>query len=143
MSMTFRETKSRSATATSTIACRLEGDDYRRRLASIGELARAALLDHRRDDCSLCLAYAPEAATRVRRMVEEERVCCPFLVIELEETAEGVFVKITPPPLDPAMLDVLFDHFSAGIPARPSTALPEREDKPAIEVRRDRPTSEA
>jgi hypothetical protein len=55
---------------------------------------------------------------RVRRMVEEERVCCPFLVIELEETAEAVSVKITPPGQDPAMRDVLFEHFTAGIPAR-------------------------
>jgi len=75
-------------------------------------------------------------------MVEEERVCCPFLVIELEETGEAVFVKITPPPLDPAILDVLFDHFTAGFSARSSTALPEREDKSAIEVRRDPPHDE-
>ena len=78
--MTCRETESHAAA--STIACRLEGDDYRRRLVSIGELARAALLDYRRDDRSLCLAYAPKAAARVRRMFEEERVCCPFLVID-------------------------------------------------------------
>jgi len=117
--MTCRETESRTAAA-STIACRLEGDDYRHRLASIGELARVALLDYRRDDGSLCLAYAPEAAARVRQMVEEERVCCPFLVIESEETEEAMFVKITPPRLDPAMLGMLLDHFTAGIPARPS-----------------------
>jgi hypothetical protein len=43
-------------------------------------------------------------------MVEEKRVC-PFLAIELEETAEAVFVKITPPRLDSAMLDIPFDHF--------------------------------
>jgi len=62
----------------------------------------------------------------------------------LEETVEAVFVKITPPPrLDSAILDMLFDHFTAEIPARPSTVFPEHEDKPAIEVRRDRPTSEA
>jgi hypothetical protein len=142
MTMTCRETESHTAAA-SPIACRLEGDDYRRRLASIGALAHAALLDYRSEDRSLCLAYAPEAAARVRRMVEEERVCCPFLVIELEETAEAVIVKIMPPRLDPPMLNVLFDHFTAGVPARPSTRLPEREDKPAIEVRRDPPTSEA
>ncbi len=137
--MTCRETKSHTATVASTIACHLEGDDYRRRLASIGELAHAALLDHRRDDYSLCLVYAPEVAARVRLMVED----CPFLVIESEETAEAMFVKIKPPRLDPAMLDVLFDHFTAGIPARPFTPLPEREDKSAIEVRRDQPTSKA
>ena len=76
-------------------------------------------------------------------MVDEERVCCPFLAIELEETCDAVFVKITQPRLDPAMLDVLFDHFTAGIPARPFTPLPERENKSAIEVRRDQPTSKA
>jgi hypothetical protein len=133
MTMTCREAESHTATAASHIACRLDGDDYRRRLASIGELARAALLDHRRDNRSLHLAYAPKAAARVRRMVEEERVCCPFLVIKLEETASALFVGITPPRLDPAMLDILFDHFTAGVPARPSS-LPEHEDRPAIEV---------
>jgi hypothetical protein len=143
MTMTRCETESRRAAAAPTVACRLEGDDYRRRLALIGKLARVALFDHQRDDRSLRLAYAPEAAARVKRMVEEERVCCPFLVIELEETAEAVFVKITPPRLDSAILDMLFDHFTAEIPAQPSTVFPEHEDKPAIEVRRDRPTSEA
>jgi hypothetical protein len=123
--MTCREPETSSAPAGSAIACRLEGDDYRRRLASIGELARAALLDHRRDNHSLSLAYGPEAAARVRRMVEEERVCCPFLAIELEETPVAVFVKITPPPLDPAMLDVLFDHFTAEI----SASAPMRDDQ--------------
>ena len=121
--MTCRETKSRTATAASAIACRLEGDDYRHRLASISELARAALLDHRRDNRSLHLAYAPEAAARVRRMVEEERVCCPFLVVELEETASAVFVGITPSRLDLAMLDILFDHFTDVLWALPA-ALP-------------------
>jgi hypothetical protein len=140
--MTCREPGSSSTIAGSAIACRLEGADYRRRLASIGELARAALLDHRRDNGSLRLAYAPEAAARVRRMVDEERVCCPFLAIELEETAAAVFVRIVPPRLDPAMLNMLFGHFTAGVPARTSTALPEHEDKPDIAVRRDHPTSE-
>jgi hypothetical protein len=120
MTMTCREAESHTAAA-SPIVCRLEGDDYRRRLASIGALARAALLDYRREDRSLCLTYAPEAAGRVRRMVEEERICCPFLVIGLEETAAAAIVKITPPRLDPAMLDMLFDHFTAGVPARPSS----------------------
>jgi hypothetical protein len=57
-------------------------------------------------------------------VVEEERVCCPFLVIELEELAEAVLVKITPRRLDPSMLDMPFDHFTAGVPARPSIPLP-------------------
>src|SRR5437660_977049 len=82
MTMTRCETESRQAAAAPTVACRLEGDDYRRRLALIGKLARVALFDHQRD-------------------------------------------------------------VTAEIPARPSTASPEHEDKPAIEVRRARPTSEA
>jgi hypothetical protein len=102
MTMTCRETESRTAAA-STIACRLEGDDYRR--VDAGEVASRIL---QRD------------AALWRPLVEEERVCCPFLVIESEETAEAMFVKITPPRLDPAMLGMLLDHFTAGIPARPS-----------------------
>ena len=43
--MTRCETESRRAAAAPTVACRLEGDDYRHRLASIGELARVALFD--------------------------------------------------------------------------------------------------
>ena len=114
--MTSCESKSRSATVASTVACRLEGDDYRRRLAVIGDLARAALLDHTRDDQSICLSYAASAVERVRRIVEEERVCCPFLTIELKETVEAVFVKITPPQHNPPLLDMLFDHFTSGVP---------------------------
>src|SRR5438445_8328662 len=54
-----------------------------------------------------------------------------FLAIELEETAEAVLVKISPPRLDSAILDLLVDSF-ASVPPLPPTALPEREDKPTI-----------
>jgi len=57
------------------IACTLTPGDFNRRLAWMAELTRDALREHRRDDLVLQLAYAPEAAHRVREMVRKEQAC--------------------------------------------------------------------
>ena len=59
----------------------------------------------------LRLVYAPEAASRVRAMVEKERLCCAFLTIDVFERPDAVCVRITVPEAAQAALDVLLRSF--------------------------------
>lgn len=79
------------------IACTLSASDYRARIAEIAALSRDALrqVDHR--GTTLDLRYAPEAAARVRSLVEQERVCCAFLHFDLQESAREVRLLVTVP----------------------------------------------
>jgi hypothetical protein len=90
------------------IVCCLSAGDYRRRLAWIDSLARKALRSHDRDDLVLYLAYAPEAAGEVQKMVEQERMCCAFLTFDLHEQADTVCLTITAPEAARESADVLF-----------------------------------
>ncbi len=47
---------------------------------------------------TLDLRYAPEAAARVRTLVEQERACCGFLTFDLRETPDEVRLLVTAPP---------------------------------------------
>jgi hypothetical protein len=72
------------------IACTLSATDYRARLAEIAALSRDALRHVERRGLTLDLRYAPEAAARVRQLVEQERTCCAFLQFDLHESADEV-----------------------------------------------------
>jgi hypothetical protein len=80
------------------IACTLSATDYRARLAKIASLTRDALRHVERRGLTLDLRYAPEAAARVRELVEQERTCCAFLQFDLQESAEEVRLLVTAPP---------------------------------------------
>jgi len=80
------------------IACTLSATDYRARLAEIAALSRDALRHAEQHGLTLDLRYAPEAAARVRRLVEQERACCAFLQFELQENADEVRLLVTAPP---------------------------------------------
>ena len=80
------------------IACTLSPADYRARLVTIANLSRDALrrVEHR--GLTLELHYAPEAAARVRALVDQERTCCAFLTFDLHEEPETVRLLVTAPP---------------------------------------------
>jgi hypothetical protein len=80
------------------IACTLSATDYRTRLAEIAALSRDALRRVERRGLTLDLRYAPEAAARVRQLVEQERACCAFLQFDLHEEADEVRLLVTAPP---------------------------------------------
>lgn len=90
------------------IACTLSATDYRSRLAEIAALSREALRSVERRGLTLDLRYAPEAADRVRRLVEQERACCAFLQFELHDDADEVrLLVIAPPAAADAVPDLL------------------------------------
>jgi hypothetical protein len=92
------------------IACTLSPAGYRARLAEIADLSRQALRHVERRGLTLDLRYASEAAARVRRLVEEERRCCPFLQFDLHESAHEARLLVTAPPAAAeAVSDLLFE----------------------------------
>jgi hypothetical protein len=70
------------------------------------------LRSHERRDLTLDLVYAPEA--RVREMVRNERVCCPFLTFDLHEQPHEIRLTITAPEAARETADMLFEQFVAG-----------------------------
>jgi hypothetical protein len=79
------------------IACCLSAGDYQHRIAWIERLTSEALRSSARDDLVLRLLYASEAAGEVQKMVEQERICCAFLIFDLDERADAVCATITAP----------------------------------------------
>jgi hypothetical protein len=96
------------------VACSLSTGEYQSRIAWIEGLARKSLREHVRDDLVLRLFYVPEAAAEVRRMVEQERICCAFLAFDLDQPADAVCVTITVPKAAREAADMLFGRFLGG-----------------------------
>lgn len=97
------------------IACTLKPSDYRGRLAEISALTRDALRSVNRQGLTLELRYAPEAAARVRRLVEQERACCGFMEFELHEGADEVLLLVTVPPAAAAAVPELLAELTGGL----------------------------
>lgn len=102
------------------IACTLGANDMRLRFERIRELSARALLGHTQQGRTLHLHFAPEARAEVRALVDEERVCCAFLSLELTEAADGVRLVVTAPAEAGEFGALLFSHFAP----QPSTARP-------------------
>ena len=96
------------------IACCLGADDYRERSAWIEDLTHRALRQHTRSDLVLDLSYALEAASDVQNMVEQERICCPFLDFHFIETPDAVNVTIIVPESARESANMLFQPFLGG-----------------------------
>jgi hypothetical protein len=94
------------------VACTLAGDDFRGRLAWIGQLTRDALRGHERADLTLTLRYAREAAQHVREMVRKERACCAFLTFETCERGDEVWLIVRAPEAARPTADTLFAIFT-------------------------------
>lgn len=94
------------------IACTLSAADYRSRLSEIAALGRDALRHVERRGLTLDLRYAPEAAARVRRLVEQERQCCAFLQFDLRESVDEVRLVVTAPPEAAAVVPELLSELT-------------------------------
>ncbi len=93
------------------IACTLEAQDYKQRLALIADLNRDALLAHRRDGLRLQLTYASHAEGRVRDIVRRERNCCAFLSFEVRVDGDAVQVVIEVPESARIAAESVFEPF--------------------------------
>jgi hypothetical protein len=73
------------------VACCLSTGEYQSRIEG---LARKSLREHASDNLVLRLFYVPEAVAEVRRLVEQERICCAFLAFDLDQRADAVCITI-------------------------------------------------
>jgi hypothetical protein len=94
------------------LACCLNVGEYQDRIVWIASLTRRAILHYSRADLALSLPYTPEAVADVRKMVEQERICCAFLKFELDEEPDAIRVTITAPEAAVTRLAYCFSSFS-------------------------------
>jgi hypothetical protein len=92
-------------------ACSLSPSEQTDRAAEFRELARGALLDRRRHEGSVVLAFRAEAGVRdtVEDLVRRERECCPFLDFQVKEADGAIALSIGAAPEDRAALDAFYE----------------------------------
>ena len=83
------------------------------RLAWIREVNRRALRSHAREDLTLRLTYAPEAADLARELVRRETSCCGFLRFDLREASDAVHVTVTAPEEARVAAQTMFEQLAA------------------------------
>jgi hypothetical protein len=101
------------------IACTLSGEVRQDRRAWIAALVRDALRGSERDDLTLRLRFAPEAAQRIQDMMRKEQACCSFLSFEMEERLQEIWLIIRAPEAARAAADALFAQFTASVSPLP------------------------
>jgi hypothetical protein len=100
------------------IACTLEADDFKARLAWIAELNKSSLRGQRRDDLRLELVYAANARDRVLQMVRGEQGCCAFLTFEVRDEPGAVRVIIGAPEAAREAAETVFETFQSKTPSQ-------------------------
>jgi hypothetical protein len=80
--------------------------------AWIESLTRKSLRGLTRDDLVLRF-FAPEAATEVQKMIEQERICCAFRTFDIDQRKDAVCVAITAPEAAREAAHMLFGPFLA------------------------------
>lgn len=95
------------------IACTLDLGDFKTRIAWIRDVNQRALQSHARDDLTLRLTYAPDAADLARELVRRETSCCGFLRFDLHEAPDGVHVIVTAPEEARVAAETMFEQLTA------------------------------
>jgi hypothetical protein len=91
----------------------LGSGDFKDRIGWIRELSAESLRSHRRDGLMLGLTYQTSAATDMHDLVGREQVCGGFLLFDVRESADAVYLRLTAPPDAESAADELFAHFVA------------------------------
>lgn len=76
-----------------TIACSLTAEDLKETRSAWQKLLRLSLVRRTQIDGGLQLEVHPGSADALRRLIEVERECCPWITFELD----GPIVKMTSP----------------------------------------------
>lgn len=100
-------------TDTAPIACTLDTQDFKRRIAWISELNGKALMSTVRNDLTLELNYRSEYRADVLKMVRGEQECCGFLSFQVSESGDNVRVAISASEDAREAAEMIFDQFLA------------------------------
>ena len=89
------------------IACSLGSDELRDRVAEWAALRRDTLLESRSEPVCLMAHYVDvdDVFDRLRRLVDEEGQCCPFLEFELRREAGVIVMELRYPPEAADLID--------------------------------------
>ena len=81
------------------IACSLSGEDQSKRLLEMASLSDRVLAVHARGERAALVDFRADAETksRLERIVEAERKCCPFLELALSDHGSRLAVSIDGP----------------------------------------------
>jgi MerR family transcriptional regulator, copper efflux regulator len=92
------------------IACSLTAAGYRRRMADIQRVARAALVERQPIAGGARFSFADDDATRseLEALIAAESSCCPFLTMHLRATAGRLVLEITGPAEAAPILEEMF-----------------------------------
>jgi hypothetical protein len=111
----WRKVMNNTPAKTAVVACFLDGQAYRSRVARIQALMEQALLSRERVETSLRLRFRLDAdiETRLKELVALEQECCPFLVFELARHPDEMVLTISGPERAAALLDDAFGGTAA------------------------------
>jgi hypothetical protein len=95
---------------TAAIACFLDGNAYRARVARIRALMAQALSDRGRLETSIRLRFRldAEVEANLKELVTLEQECCPFLTFALDKMPGEMVLSISGPESAAALLDGAF-----------------------------------
>ena len=97
------------------IACSLTATELPRRLKTMADLGRDALLDRRTDGTHATLRFTPAPGVRERLggIVAAESRCCAFLMMRITDEPGAVVLSIDAPDGAQPVLAELVDAFTA------------------------------
>jgi hypothetical protein len=81
----------------------------------IGELNKRFLRRKARIGSTLVLAYATQARDQVEALVRAERECCAALAFTMQDTSEGIELRITVPSRVADQADLLLQPFESDV----------------------------
>lgn len=108
------------------VACSLGADELERRLATVSELGRAALISSRFEGGRHLLRFRASAETRRRLedVVAAEAACCAFLDLELRDDGPELALSIAAPAEGQTVADELAAAFEPDGSRRSSSGFP-------------------
>lgn len=95
------------------VACSLNADDLKRRVAEIETLGDDSLLFHRYGSTTHLLVFDGDARTQqcLEAILAAERECCPFLELELKREDDRLVLSIAAPAEAAAVAAALASQF--------------------------------
>jgi hypothetical protein len=100
---------------TEPVACLLDGESYRTRIARMKALMEHALIARERGATAVRLRFRTDAGVEahLKELIALEQECCPFLAFDLTQRPGEIVLTISGPESATALLDDAFGGTAA------------------------------